>query len=255
MMDTRDRSDTTHADSGDGAQLATRSWATLYRLGAIVAVAALIGMLFDIALSMVPGWGTGSVPTTTEAWLAQFATDPLLGVRNLDLLNMMISLISLPMYAAIAAAHRKTQPALALLGLAVVSIGTAVFVANNAALPMLQLTRAPMADPALRAAAAAALLASGAHAGFGVFPGFILSEIGTLLFALSMLTGRVFSRAAGHVGMWGVALLAVYTTCYTFVPTAEMLVNLIAIPGGLLMIAWHCLVARGLWRQASARVS
>lgn len=232
-----------------------RSWRTLYRIGGTVAFVALAMMVLDIALTMMPGWGSASVPATAAAWLAQLRDTPLLGMRNLDFLNITASVIVLPLYLAIYGVLRRTEPALALLGLIVVALGTALFVAANAALPMLELARgyALATDPAERAAfvaAAQALLARGAHGSFGSYPGFFLSEVGTLLTGIALLRSRAFGLAAAWVGIVGVTVLLGYTTAYTFVSATDSLIMLAAIPGGLLMIAWYVLVGRQLLSQA-----
>lgn len=238
----------------DDREAGERSWQAMYVAGAIAALVFVAGSLLDIVLTMLPGWGTASVPAAAGAWFAQLASAPLLGIRNLDFLNITLSLIALPLYAALFGAHRRREPALALVALVLVAVGTVLFVANNAALPMLELSRrwAVAAGPAERAAlegAAEALLSRGAHGSFGAFLGFFVSEIGTLLMAVAMLRGRVFGRAAALAGIVGASVLAVYTTAMTFAP-ASALVMAVAIPGGLLMIAWDVMVARTLLRLA-----
>jgi hypothetical protein len=42
------------------------------------------------------GWEASTVPATIQAWFTQFQTNPLLGLRNLDLLNVTISPIDYP---------------------------------------------------------------------------------------------------------------------------------------------------------------
>lgn len=233
-------------------------WRVLFLVGGVVAFVALAGMLFDIVLTMVPGWGSETVPTAAAAWLAQMVANPLLGMRNLDFLNICISTLSIPLYLAVFGAHRRSEAGLAGLGLLLVTAGTVLFIANNAALPLLELARqyGPAATDAQRAgleAAAGALLASGSHGSFGAFPGFFVSELGTLVITIAMLRGRVFSRTASLAGLTGVAILMVYTTAYTFASGGDALIMTIAIPGGLLMIAWHALVGRALLRMAAIR--
>jgi len=231
---------------------AERSWHAMYVVGGVAALLALAGMVLDIALTMQPGWGAGSVPVGAHAWLGQFASDPLLGMRNLDFLNTVISLVALPMYVAVCGAHRRTALPMALLGLVFVAVGTAVFVSANAAMPMLTLSRAyEQTGPAERLAllsAAEALLASGAHGSYGAYAGFLISEIGTLIVAFAMLTGGVFRRVTGWVGVVGVTILAGYTTAYTFGGGDNTLVMAVAIPGGLLMVAWYVMVGVRLVR-------
>lgn len=239
---------------------AHRDWNLLYTIGGVVAFVGLAGMLFDIVLTMMPGWGTDTVPVDAAAWLAQFADNPLLGMRNLDLLNVTLSVIALPMYVALFGALRRTSPALAACGLVTVAIGTALFVSANAALPMLGLSEryAATADPVTQSAllaAAEALLARGAHGSAGAFPGFLLSELGTLVMGLAMLRGGAFSRRIAWIGVVGTSVLLAYTVAYTFGSGGSALVMAVAVPGGLLMIAWHAMVGVrlfGMGREVKA---
>lgn len=227
------------------------AWRSLYLLGAAVAVVGIAGVVLDIGLTMLPGWGPESVPSDAAGWFRQFAADPLLGLRNLDLLNVGLSVISLPLYLAVAASQRRTAPGLCAVAVTLVLLGSAVFAAGNAALPMLELSDsyATAASPQERAtleAAATGLLARGAHGSPGSYPGFLLSELGTLLMAVSMLRGRVFSRTTAITGIAGTVVLTAYSTLSTFAPQLSGAVMAIAAPGGLLMMAWNALVARRL---------
>lgn len=228
------------------------AWRPLYVLGAVIALVTLTGTIVDIALTMVPGFDPSTVPADAAGWLAQLAASPLVGLRNLDLLNVALSAVGLPLYGALAAALRRTQPGLALAGLAFALVGTAVFAASNAALPMLELARqhagAPAADRLVLETAATALLARGAHGSFGAFGGFFLSEIGTLLISVAMLRGTLFGRAPGLIGVVGATVLGFYTVAITFAPGSDALMKGVAAPAGLLMLAWYVLVARGLVR-------
>lgn len=63
------------------------SWRSIYILGAASAVLVLAGTLLDFVLASVPSWQASTAPTSVVLWLAQFEATPLLGLRNLDLLN------------------------------------------------------------------------------------------------------------------------------------------------------------------------
>ena len=220
-------------------------------IGAVAAMLTLAGTVLDIALTMLPGWGPETVPTGAAAWLAQLSAEPWLGLRNLDLLNALLALIGLPMYVALFGAHRHRESTLSLLALVVIAVGAAVFVSNNVALPMLELARTAAASGAISPAfeaAAQTLLARGAHGSLGALPGFLISEIGTLLFAIALVRSRVLGRAAGTLALVGTSLLALYTVAITISPGESALVMAIAMPGGLLMMAWYVMVARGLLR-------
>jgi len=232
------------ADPGAG-------WSFLYAVGASVAVLSLIGFIADIVLTMLPGWGPESVPADPAGWLSQLSAQPWLGLRNLDFLNVFLSVVSLPLYVALYGAHRQRDAGLSLVALLVVATGTAVFIASNAALPMLELARdwsqATAPERTMLETATFALLARGEHGGFGATPAFVLSEIGTLLMAASMVRARTFSPVTGWIGVGGAAVLIGYSLAIVTAPGSEALIMAIAMPGGLLMVAWNVLVARVLW--------
>jgi hypothetical protein len=227
------------------------SWRNIYIVGGIATLVTLAGTLLDIVLTMIPGWEATTVPSTIQAWFIQFQTNPLLGLRNLDLLNATLSIIGIPMIVALYGAHRRSCPAYATLALAVALVGTGVFVTNNVALPILDLSRqhaAASTDTQRLAleAAGEALLARGAHGSLGVFMGFFLPSIGTLLMGTAMLIGKVFKRVTAWVGIVSISLLTIYTIGSTFAPTSGEAMMMVALPGGLLIIAWNILVAMRL---------
>lgn len=241
-----------------GGVASERNWQGFYIVGATAALLALAGTLMDIIVATLPGWETTTTPATIQAWYTQFQVNPLLGLRNLDLLNVIVSAIGIPMYLALYGAHRRSSQASAMLALMVVLVGTVVFLTSNVALPMLELSRgyAAAATDAQRVtleAAGAALLARGAHGSMGAFMGFFLSSLGTLLLGVAMLRGRVFGRAAGWLAVVGAALMAGYTVGTTFAPTTTETMMALAVPGGLLVMAWNVIVAVKLLRLAAAR--
>lgn len=238
------------------AESADRAWRSVYIIGAIAAIFALLGTVADIGISAIPGWQASTVPTSVVGWFGQFQENPLLGLRNLDLLNVVISVIAVPMYVALYGVHRRVSQGVAALALVVVTLGTSVFVAGNAALPMLDLS-----DQFLLATtdsqrlalqgAAQALLATGAHGSMGAFAGFFLSSVGTLVMAVAMLEGGVFGRLASWTGIVGMSLLLTYVVGTAFSLASTGVLMIVAMPGGLMMITWYVMVARKLFRLAS----
>jgi hypothetical protein len=196
------------------------------------------------------------VPTSVAQWFAQFSENPLLALRNLDLLNITLSVVGIPMYLALYGAHRRDSQGLATLALVMVVMGTTVFVARNAALSMFELSRqfslaTTDAQRLVLQGAAQALLATGAHGSVGAFAGFFLSSVATLLMAFAMLEGMVFGRLTAWIGITGALLLLVYVVGSTFAPAPAGLLMAFAVPGGLMMIAWDVLVAQKLLRLAT----
>jgi hypothetical protein len=218
-------------------------------LGGIMGLVGVFGGLADIGLSAA--LGGADISTLPKDAIGRFAIShrsALEGLYKLDLLNVCISLATLPFFLAIALAHRERRPAFALLAFAIAAIGTAVFAAGNSALPMLDLSvkyYASTDDIRRQALAAAgeALLATGAHGSRGAFPGFALSSLASLLFSLVMSGGRVFSRTAAILGIAGSSILILYLIAVTFMPGLEPLAMLIAMAGGLATMGWLVLAS------------
>ncbi len=242
---------------GTDANTADSAWKSLYKIGAAAAILALCGTLFDIVLASMPGWQASTVPTSVAQWYEQLQTNPLLGLRNLDLLNIIIAVVGLPMYVALYGAHRKTRAGVALLALVFVAVGTAVFVGSNVALPMLELSRqyGLASTESQRLAvqgAGAAMLARGSHGSMGVFAGFLLPSLGTLLMAVAMIGGGVFTRVDGSIGILGTSLLLAYVVGSTFSPATSGALMAVAGLGGVLMMMWNVRVAWVLFRMGGS---
>jgi hypothetical protein len=237
----------------DETQSTDRTWRSMYIIGAIAAILALSGTIADIVITSIPGWEASTVPTSIVGWFAQFEANPLLGLRNLDLLNVVLAVIAVPMYVALFGVHRRVSQGLAALALVVVTLGTSVMVASNAALPMLDLSRqfSLATTDSQRVAlqgAAQAILATGAHGSMGALAGFFLSSVGTLLMAVAMLVGGVFRRLASWTGIVGMSFLLAYVVGTAFSLASTGVLMIVAMPGGLMMIAWYVMVARKLFR-------
>jgi hypothetical protein len=228
----------------------------MYVIGAIAAILALSGTIADIVITSIPGWEASTVPTSIVGWFAQFEANPLLGLRNLDLLNVVLAVIAVPMYVALFGVHRRVSQGLAALALVVVTLGTSVMVASNAALPMLDLSRqfSLATTDSQRIGlqgGAQAIRATGAHGSMGALAGFFLSSVGTLLMAVAMLVGGVFRRLASWTGIVGMSFLLAYVVGTAFSLASTGVLMIVAMPGGLMMIAWYVMVARKLFRLTS----
>lgn len=228
-------------------------WQSIYIVGAVTTVIALIGIVLDVMLGSSTGGNLSALPQTAIERFAQFQANPLLGLYNLDLLNVINQMILIPAYFALYAAQRKTESAYAPLALIIFLVGTAIFVTTNTALPMLDLSRKYAASTAdsqrvLFAAAGEAMLARGAHGGMGVFIGFLLPSVANIVMSFSMLSGKVFSKATACVGIAGSILMLLYVILVTLAPDVKDMATAFAMPGGLLSIAWMILFTRKLFQ-------
>jgi hypothetical protein len=225
--------------------------------GAIMGFVAVLGGLSDIGLSAILGGADiSALPKDALGRFASFHANPFVGLYQLDLLNVCITLLTLPFFLALGLAHREGRPAFALFAISIAAIGTAVFVAGNAALPMLDLSAKyyAAAETGRQAIAAAgeALLSRGAHGSPGAFPGFVLSSLSSLLFSLLMLGGGIFGKPLAILGLAGSSTMILYLTVVAFMPGLEHVAMFIVMFGGLATMAWMISASIrliGLWRK------
>ena len=234
-----------------------RQWKSMYTLGGIAAILSLIAVVADIFIGSSTGGNLSELPQTAVERFAQFQQNTWLGLYNLDLLNTVNQLISIPVYLALYAALRKTNKPYVLLALIIFLLGTAIFVSNNTALPMLELSRKyDLADEPkknLLAAAGEAVLVRGEHGSLGVFFSFLLSTLSVLIFSFVMLQGNMFRKANAYIGILGNVLMLIYVVLVTFAPTAKNMAMTFAMSGGLLLLAWMVMLTIRLFRLGTSR--
>ncbi|OHD20683.1 MAG: hypothetical protein A2Y38_15355 [Spirochaetes bacterium GWB1_59_5] len=221
-----------------------KNFRTFFAFAGIMGLVGVLGGLADIGISSVLGGADiSTLPKEAVGRFAIYHASALEGLYKMDLLNVCMSLLTVPFFLGLAFAHRDQRPAFAMFTFSVAVIGTAVFVTNNAALPMLSLTRDyyAAADEARRqtiAAAGEALLSRGAHGSPGAFPGFVLSSFSSLLFSFLMLGGGIFAKPVALLGIVGNSIMILYLIVVTFLPDMERVAMFIVMIGGLAMMAW-----------------
>ncbi len=229
-------------------------WQTICTFGGIAALLVVFTAVAEIAITFLPG-GYLTAETVTE-WFALLQSNPFLGLRNLGLLNIIMTACDIPLVFALYWVHRKVNQPFASLALILSLIGTAVFYATNRAFPMLDLSAqyaaaTSDAERAVLEAAGQAMLAVGQSHTAGTFLAFFFAEMAGILMALVMLRGKVFSAAPAIAGLIGYSFLFVFEVFSSFVPSAYAAMLPVAMIGGLANIAWYILVAFGLFRLAN----
>lgn len=218
----------------------------ILKAGAIAAFLVVAGSVLDIIVGAMTGGNIDALPRTAIDRFSQLRDQPWLGLYYLDLLNMITMVVMVPAFFALYLALRKSSRGTAGLALALFLIGTAVFVANNTALPMFDLSRKFYASTSsyskgLIAAAGEAMLARGAHGSPGVFMGFTLVLLSEVAMSLAMIRGKVFGKTTAWTGFAGSSLMLAYVVLVTFVPGMKAIAMYIALPGGLLLMVWMLL--------------
>lgn len=229
---------------------AARQW--IHILGASSALLIVLTALVEILITFLPG-GYTTAGSVTE-WFALLQTNPLLGLRNLGLLNIVMTALGIPLTLTLYALVRQRQPSFAALALILSLIGVSVFYATNRALPMLDLSTrfsaaTNAADKSMLAAAGQAMLATGQSHTAGTFLAFFFSEIGGILMAAGVLRAKLFHPTAAITGIAGYSLLLIFEIFSSFIPTTHDAILLIAMVGGISNITWYVLAAFGLLRR------
>jgi hypothetical protein len=220
-------------------------WKCVHLLGAIATVLVLVGIVTDIVVGNITGGNLSELPQSTIDRFHQFQTNKWLGLYNLDLLNIVVQLLFIPVYFALYAALRPVNNAMGMLAVIVFLTGSIIMVSSNVALPMLELSQkyfsADDSQRLLFAAAGEAMLARGTHGSGGAFFGFFIPNIAGLIISAVMLKGGVFTKTNAWLGIVGNSLMMLYVVMVTFVPGVENMATAFAMPGGLLLMVWMIL--------------
>lgn len=230
------------------------NWNSLYRLGGVAALFSVLVALTDIALTFFPAGAEPPGTMTAVDWFQLFQDNWFFGLRNLGLLPNILNLsLSIPIFLALYEVHKHTNRAYAALAMVLAFVGTAIYLSNNAAFPMLALSAryeaaTTQAQRALLTAAGEAVLARGEDFTPGAFMGFLFSEMAMIVMALVILRGGIFGKATACAGILGSLFLTIFTIWTTFIPEFFEIAMFFALIGGLLSIAWNILTARKLFQ-------
>lgn len=235
-----------------------KQWNVIFKVGAVTTIIVLCGIFLDMIVGTITGGNVAALPQTAVERFGQFRENPLLGLYNLDLLNIINQLFLIPSFFAICAVHRNSNKPLALLSLVLFLSGTIIFVTGNTSLTMLDLSHKYFSADSegqkmLIAAAGEGMLAKGEHGSLGVFIGFALPSLASLLMSFVMLNGKIFSRANSYLGIIGNSLMVIYIVIVTFIPGAENMALAFAMPGGLMAMAWMIMFTVKLFRLSSRK--
>jgi hypothetical protein len=236
------------------------NWKTIYKIGIITTILVLCGIVLDMVVGTVIGGNITELPQTAVERFNQFKENSLLGLYNLDLLNIINQIVLIPSIIALYAAHREVNKPIAMFSLILFLIGTTIFVTGNTALTMFDLSHKYFAASSdeqkmLLSAAGEAMLAKGSHGSLGVFIGFALPTFANVLMSYVMLNGKVFSRTASYIGIIGNSLMVVYIIMVTFKPAVEKMALVFAMPAGLLVMTWMIMFTMKLFKLSNVQVN
>ena len=227
------------------------NWAGVYKLGG---VAVLVTVLVGIIESTIQFLPVSNIPQNTVIdWFVLFQENPFMGLRNMGLLNIFLNTLALFTYFALYAAHKENsnQP-YAALAMVIAFLGIGVFLANNRAFPMLDLSNqyavaTTDTQRAMLEAAGQSMLTVGQSHTPGTFLGFFLSEVAGIIISVVMLRSNIFSKVNAYAGILGFSILLVIEYFSTFSGLSNTMMMLFML-GGLLSMVWYILIARKLFQ-------
>ncbi|MBN1312184.1 MAG: DUF4386 family protein [Anaerolineae bacterium] len=228
------------------ARAADSGWQGVYKIGAAAALIVALAALADVSSTLLPGGYVSS--ETVIDWFKLFQDNWLLGLRDLGLLDIIVTTLNVPLFLALFAAHRRLNKQYAALGAILSFVGTAVFTSNNIAFPMLALSgeyaaATTEAQKSLCVTTGEVMLAMGEHSSPGTFMGYFFTNVAGMTMGIVMLQGRVFSKLAGWTGILGFGSLLLFNVCAAFVPAIYDTVLIFAGIGGLLFVIEYILIA------------
>jgi len=220
-----------------------KQWNSIYALGGLATIIALLCILLDVVIGNVTGGNLSALPQTALDRFTEFHDNRFLGLYHLDLLNIIVQMILIPSYFALYAVHRNVNKAYGFLALIVFLFGSVIMVANNTALSMLELSNKFFSttietQKSLYAAAGESMLVQGAHGSPAIFLGFFIPNIANLIMSIVMLKGKVFSKINSWIGIIGSILMLMYIILVNFGTGVENMATAFAMPGGLLLMVW-----------------
>lgn len=227
----------------------------LYWLAGAAATIMVILVFVDMGLSAsasTEDFSPGSL--TAVEWFEVFEDEPLRGLRDLGIINIINSILGIPIYLALYLIHQRSNQALAGLALILFVLGSAIYISNNTVLPIHELSMqyaqaSTIADQETLVAAGETLLARGADLTPGTIVGFVLPSLAGILMAYVLLVAGTFSKVTAYAGLIGISLILVFTVWVTYWPESFDTAMILAMPGGLLVLVWNTTLAWQFFRS------
>jgi hypothetical protein len=227
----------------------------LYRLAGLAALSVILVGFMDIGMTFLPGSTSPEAGAVLE-WFELYRTSVHYGLRGLGLFNILNTSLTVILFFALFQVHRQTNRTLALLALVVMVLGSAVYIANNRALPMLSLSNqysaaGSQSEKDIITAAGMGMLAQGEDFTPGTFVGFTLVETAGVLMSLVLISGKIFNKWTGWACLAGYVLLIVFSSLVCFNPSNMEPLMPISMIGGLSSMAAFFLIALRLFRLSN----
>jgi hypothetical protein len=230
---------------------------SLYKIGGVAALI-IPGMYLIAAIINMFGYRAAPFPVTVIEWFTLFQNAPLTGLFYLGFADVIIVLLSGPLFLALYAALKRADKTWALIAATFAFVGMAVYLATNTAFSMLYLSHRYAAattieDKELILAAGQAILAVVPGTG-GRYTGLPLVWVAGLIASAVMLRSENFNKVTTYAGILAFPLLLAsipfvhYTSTEPITAVESVIVFVSYLGGGVLSLVWYILVGLRLFR-------
>jgi hypothetical protein len=218
-------------------------WTNLFKIAGVSAILVTILGLVEVVVEATGGVGLTSTPSSVQGWFLLLQTNPLLGLANLGIFEIIFFPLGVLMFMGLYFALRRTSESIAAIATALYFISATIYFASNNALTMLNLSNqyaisTTEAQRTTLLAAGQAIIA--AEQGTGMVMTFFLGSLASLMVSVIMLKSKTFGKQVAIIGI---------------------IANLLGLPGsalglvvwslnGILMMVWAVIVGFKLLRIA-----
>ncbi len=239
-----------HLDQTTDAQTADSKWKSLYRVGGTAPLVALAFYLIE-TLAMILG---GAYPTTTESWFALLQRNKLLGLLDLNALDILSIALLGTLFLALYQLLKRYDESYMAIAAFFAFLGIAVFVVPRVAM----LSVLPLSDQYAAATAEAQrtrILTAGETLGsLGTATpqtaGFFFITVAVLIISLVMLRGRALGKATAYAGI--LASVVTFANDISLLVAPSMAGFLLPV-SGVCWIIWWVLISRTLFKLSENR--
>jgi len=223
-------------------------WRGFYTVAGTAMLFSVLVVVAEILIGFLPEAAYAAQRTVTVTdWFMLFQNNWFLGLRNLGLLNLIGATLLTPAFLAMYLALRRESEPWSALGAILFFMGLTVYLASNRAFAMFSLSgqyasAATDAQKSLLIAAGQTMLVEGSNR-----VGLFLIEAGGLVLSAVMVRSKIFSKATATAGVVGNGLMIVLEMILAFAPGWFNVWLIVAMCGGVSIMAWYLLVGRRLF--------
>jgi hypothetical protein len=227
------------------------AWRSLYRMGGIAPLIALVLYLSEMAI-VVAG---GTFPTSEEGWYSLFAQSKLLGLHYINALDIVSVTLLGVMFLALYKALRKDNESTMAIAAFLAFLGVAVFIAmrwqmTSAIISLSDQYAAASSEAQRSQIIAAGIAVSATGRPTPQTPGFLLTAAAVFMMSLVTLRGRVFGKATACAGIAASVVTLAYNVCQIAAPPLTIpLLGLTTV----FWVAWWIMTAIGLLRLGNPK--